>query len=45
MTDGSEMDIPCLETITSYREIMEWLDIADQRMGLDELDRKSNQLW
>jgi len=43
--DGSKISVPCPQMVASYREIMGGVDLADQMMGLYELDRKSNKWW
>ncbi|GLV46139.1 hypothetical protein CBL_05200 [Carabus blaptoides fortunei] len=41
--DGSKISVPCPQMVASYREFMEGVDLADQLLGLYELDRKSNK--
>jgi len=45
LKDGSKQDTNCPEMISFYRKIMGGVDLADQMMGVYEMDRKSNKWW
>lgn len=43
--DGSKIDVSCPEMVSFYRKIMGGVDLADQMMGVYEMDRKSKKWW